>query len=143
MKYRFLLFALAFSFAACAPATIEGKRVALQSLNTFADGSPSTAKGEAQLVLQADGKTKLTVTVNGLTKSTKHIGHVHNGSCAAQGPVALVLTRLEADGNGNANASTVLDTAKLTGAQYVQFHQRDVGDPAGGIGGGILCGDLK
>ena len=130
-------------FAACAPATIEGKKIAVSSLGTFADGSASTAKGEASLVLQADGKTKVIVTVSGLTKGTKHIGHVHNSTCAAQGPVAIVLTRLEADASGNARSETVVDTAKLTGSQYVQFHQRDVGDAAGPIGTGIVCGDIK
>ena len=130
-------------FAACAPATIEGKKIAVSSLGTFADGNASTAKGEASLVLQADGKTKVIVTVSGLTKGTKHIGHVHNSTCAAQGPVAIVLTRLEADASGNARSETVVDTAKLTGSQYVQFHQRDVGDAAGPIGTGIVCGDIK
>ncbi len=134
---------LAFGFVSCAPAAIDGKKVGLSSLNTFADGSASTARGEAILVAQTDGKTKIIVSVTGLTKNTKHIGHVHNGACAVQGPVALVLLRLEADANGNATAETVVDTAKLVGAQYVQYHQRDLGDPAGGIGGGILCGDIK
>ncbi|MFN3267431.1 MAG: hypothetical protein ACK41E_11405 [Deinococcales bacterium] len=91
---------------------------------------------------RSDGKTKIMVSVSGLTKNTKHIGHVHIGACAAQGPVALVLPRLESDANGNASAETVVDTNKLTGSQYVQYHQRDVG-AEGGIGGGILCGDIK
>jgi hypothetical protein len=137
------LTALTMLFAACAPATIEGKKIAVGSLGTFADGSASTAKGEASLVLQADGKTKVIVTVTGLTKSTKHIGHIHNSTCAVQGPVAIVLTRLEADANGNARSETIVETAKLTGSQYVQFHQRDVGDAAGPIGTGIVCGDIK
>jgi hypothetical protein len=142
MKRQFGLFALIALFAACAPAALEGKKLALSSLSTFADGSPSTAKGDATLVAQTDGKTKIVVSVSGLTKNTKHIGHVHNGACAAQGGVALVLLRLESDGNGNASAETVVDTNKLTGSQYVQYHQRDVG-AEGGIGGGILCGDIK
>ena len=143
MKNIAALAVLTVIFAACAPATIEGKKIAVSSLNNFADGSASTAKGEAALVLQADGKTKVIVTINGLTKGTKHIGHIHNSSCAVQGPVAIVLTRLEADASGNARSETIVDTAKLTGSQYVQFHQRDVGDAAGPIGTGIVCGDIK
>ncbi len=139
---KFVIAALTVGFAACAPAAVDGKKVALSSLNAFADGSASTAKGEATLVAMTDGKTKIIVSVTGLTKNTKHIGHVHNGACAAQGPVAIVLLRLEADGNGNASAETVVDTAKLVGSQYVQYHQRDNG-AEGGIGGGILCGDIK
>ncbi len=139
---KFVIVALSLGFAACAPAAVDGKKVALSSLSTFADGTSSTAKGEATLVAQTDGKTKIIVSVAGLTKSTKHIGHVHNGTCAAQGPVAIVLLRLEADANGNASAETVVDTAKLVGGQYVQYHQRDVGAD-GGIGGGIVCGDIK
>ncbi len=139
---KFVIAALSLGFAACAPAAVDGKQVALSSLNTFADGSASTAKGVATLVAQTDGKTKIVVAVTGLTKSTNHIGHVHNGACAAQGPVALVLLRLSADANGNATAETTVDTAKLTGSQYVQYHQRDTG-AEGGIGGGIICGDIK
>ncbi len=139
---KFVLAALCLGLAACAPAAVDGKKVALSSLNAFADGSASTAKGEATLVAQTDGKTKIIVSVTGLTKNTKHIGHVHNGACAAGGPVAIVLLRLESDANGNATAETTVDTAKLTGSQYVQYHQRDVGAD-GGIGGGIVCGDIK
>jgi hypothetical protein len=139
---KFVIAALSLSLAACAPAAVEGKKITLSSLNTFADGTASTAKGEATLVAQTDGKTKIIVSVTGLTKNTTHIGHVHNGACAAQGGVALVLLKLSADANGNATTETIVDTAKLTGSQYIQYHQRDVG-ATGGIGGGILCGDIK
>ena len=139
---KFVIAALSLGFAACAPAAVDGKKVALSSLNTFADGSASTAKGEATLVAQTDGKTRIIVSVTGLTKSTNHIGHIHNGTCAFQGQVALILLRLAADANGNATVETTVDTAKLTGSQYVQYHQRDVGAD-GGIGGGIICGDIK
>ena len=142
MKYQIALAALSVAFAACAPAAMEGKKVAMSSLNSFADGSASTAKGEATLIAQTDGKTKVIVTISGLTKSTKHIGHIHNGTCAVGGPVALVLTRLESDANGNATVETMVDTAKIVGSQYVQYHQRDTGAD-GGIGGGIVCGDIK
>ena len=139
---KFVIVGLSVGFAACAPAAVDGKKVAMSSLNAFADGTASTAKGEATLVAMTDGKTKIIVSVTGLTKSTKHIGHVHNGTCAVGGPVAIVLSRLEADANGNASAETVVDTAKLTGSQYLQYHQRDAGAD-GGIGGGIVCGDIK
>lgn len=139
---KFVIAALSLGLAACAPAAVDGKKIALSSLNTFADGSASTAKGEATLVALTDGKTKIVVTVTGLTKSTSHIGHVHNGACAAGGPVAIVLLKLSADASGNATAETTVDTAKLTGSQYIQYHQRDVG-AEGGIGGGIVCGDIK
>jgi CHRD domain len=132
---------------ACAPAPsaapVAGSKSAIMgSLNTFANGAPSTAIGQATLVPSSDGKTKVVVTVTGLTATTKHIGHIHTGSCATPGPVALPLEELGSDGNGAGSVSSTVETAKIPAAAYVQYHQRGKGDPAG-AGAGIVCGDIK
>jgi CHRD domain len=132
---------------ACAPApsaapVAGGKSATMTSLNTFASGAPSTAIGAASLIPSSDGKTKVTVSVTGLTANTKHVGHIHTGSCATPGPVALPLEELSSDGNGAGSVSSTVETAKIPTAAYVQYHQRGKGDPAG-AGAGIVCGDIK
>jgi hypothetical protein len=132
---------------ACAPAPSAtplagSKSATMTSLNTFASGAPSTAIGQASLIPSSDGKTKVTVTVKGLTANTKHIGHIHTGSCANPGPVVLPLEELGSDGNGAGTVSSTVETAKIPAAAYVQYHQRGKGDPAG-AGAGIVCGDIK
>jgi hypothetical protein len=134
-------------FWACAPAPsaapVAGSKSAIMtSLNTFANGSPSTAIGQATIVPSSDGKTKVVVTVSGLTANTKHIGHIHTGTCAIPGPVALPLEELSSDGNGAGTVSSTVETAKIPAAAYVQYHQRGKSDPAG-AGAGIVCGDIK
>ena len=137
----------AVTFWACAPAPsaapVAGSKSAIMtSLNTFASGAPSTAIGQASLIPSSDGKTKVTVTVTGLTANTKHIGHIHTGSCANPGPVVLPLEELSSGANGNGTISSTVETAKIPAAAYVQYHQRGKGDPAG-AGAGIVCGDIK
>lgn len=132
---------------ACAPApgaapVAGSKSATMTSLNTFANGAPSTAVGAASLIPGSDGKTKVSLTVTGLTANTKHVGHIHTGSCATPGPVVLPLEELASDGNGNGSVSSTVDTAKIPAAAYVQYHQRGKGDPAG-AGAGIVCGDIK
>jgi hypothetical protein len=137
--------ALALVMASCAPAssTVSNARVVeLKALGKFASGADSTAKGTAELSLQADGKTKVVVTVSGLTANTKHIGHIHTGECAKPGPVAIALSELSSDAGGNARAESVVDTAKIPASAYVQYHQRGTG-AAEGAGAGITCGDIK
>ncbi len=136
------------AFWACAPAPsaatpVAGSKSAIMtSLGTFASGAASTAIGQATLVPAKDGKMTVTVTVSGLTANTKHVGHIHTGSCANPGPVALPLEELGSDGNGAGSVSSTVETAKIPAAAYVQYHQRGKGDPAG-AGAGIVCGDIK
>lgn len=132
---------------ACAPApsaapVAGSKSATMGSLNTFANGAASTAIGQATLVPASDGKTKVVVTVTGLTANTKHIGHIHTGACANPGPVVLALEELSSDANGTGTVSSTVETAKIPAAAYVQYHQRGKGDPAG-AGAGIVCGDIK
>ncbi len=135
---------IALAMVSCAPATNtigNGRVMTLSPLGLFADGSSSTAKGQAELFLLADGKTKMVVTVTGLTPNTKHIGHIHNGKCSAAGPVAILLNELIADATGKASAETIVDTTKIPASAYVQHHQRGTG-AAEGAGAGIVCGDI-
>ncbi len=145
MKYTvFVLGLITFAMVSCAPTSTSannGRIVVLNPLGNFASGEASTAKGQAELVALTDGKTKVIVTVSGLTPNTKHVGHIHIGKCTTPGPVAIALTELSADANGKASAETLVDTNKIPANAYVQHHQRGVG-AAEGAGGGIVCGDV-
>lgn len=129
-------------FAACAPgAGSASKSVSISSLGNFSSGAASTASGTGTLT--PDGaKTKVVISLSGLEPNTAHAGHIHSGSCAAQGPVVVGLNSVTADAGGKGTSSTDVDSAKLTGSLYFAYHQRDAGD-AQGIGGVIACGDIK
>jgi hypothetical protein len=136
-----LLGLVGIAFVACAPSVGGGKTLDMGPQGTLTNGAASAVKG--QFTITADGaKTRISVSLSNLEPNSKHAGHVHIGSCATPGPVAIVLNTITADGSGNGGSSTDVDTAKLTGSQYVAFHQRDATDPQG-IGGVISCGDIK
>ena len=137
-----LIVSSAVVLAACAPgAGSASKSVSIASLGNFSNGAASTATGTGTLA--PDGaKTKVTVSLAGLEPNSAHAGHIHSGSCAAQGPVVVGLTSITADAGGKGTSSTDVDASKLTGSLYFAYHQRDAGD-AQGIGGVIACGDIK
>jgi hypothetical protein len=129
-------------FVACAPAAgSASKGVTMGPLGTFATGANSTATGTATIT--PDGqKTRVVVSLAGLTANTKHAGHIHAGSCSAQGPVVVPLGDIASNASGAGSSSTDVDTAKLSGSLYIAYHQRDATDTQG-IGGVIACGDIK
>jgi hypothetical protein len=145
MKYAILVLGLiTFGMVSCAPTNTSannGRVISLNAIGNFANGTVSTAKGKAELNALTDGKTKIIVTVSGLTPNTKHVGHIHLGKCATPGPVAVALTELNADANGKASGETLVDTNKIPTSAYIQHHQRGTGE-AEGAGAGIVCGDI-
>jgi hypothetical protein len=137
-------------FVACVPAAAPAPTAApaaapktggIKAAGNFANGNPSTASGQLQVVDLGAGKSRITVRLTGLTASTSHMGHIHVGTCAAVGPVAVALPAITADAAGNGTASAEIEPAKLPADIYVAYHQRGPGDPAG-IGGFIACGEI-
>ena len=145
MKHVFGWFALASSalvYMACAPAAgPAGKNVTMSAQGALTSGAASTVSGKATVT--TDGaKSKVVVQLSALEPNSKHAGHVHVGSCATPGPVAVGLNTITADGSGNGTSTTEIDSAKLAGSVYIAFHQR-AADDANGIGAVISCGDIK
>jgi hypothetical protein len=132
---------LAGLFVACAPAAGgASKTVAISPIGSLSSGATSQVAGSA--TISADSpKSKVTVSLRGLEPNSKHAGHLHVGTCSAVGPVAVGLSVITADANGNGSSTTEVDTAKLAGA-YVAYHQRGP-DDANGIGSFIACGEIK
>lgn len=144
MKTRLMLgLPLAAALAACAPmASGPARTVTMAPSGALASGSPSAIRGTSSLTPMSDGMTRVVVTLEGLAAGARHSGHIHTGSCAQQGPVAIPLPDVVAGANGTGRAEASVETAKIPASAYVNYHQRGAGE-AGGIGGGVSCGDIK
>jgi hypothetical protein len=85
----------------------------------------SKVTGTAVLT-QAGNGVAVSVKLSGFDASSKHDGHIHVGSCAAQGGVVVPLNSITADASGAGSADTTENTltfAQVTdGKHYVQYH---------------------
>jgi hypothetical protein len=97
--------------------------------------------GTATLALDSGART-LTVrlVVQGLAPGTWHPAHIHDGRCAAQGPMAYALPALKADAEGRAVLHATLSGVTRIGRWYVSVHH---GPGLAGPGAAPLtCGDV-
>ena len=115
-----------------------------------ATSSPSTeaeATGPVQLApinrsgvsgtVQADRSTEalaLTMTVEGLEAGSTYPAHVHDGRCAAGGPVRTPLGEISGNGQNTAQLSAELEAVPADEPVFVQVHAPD-GTP-------VACADL-
>jgi len=79
------------------------------------------------------------IRVNGAKGTADYPAHIHNGTCASGGPVAVELTAVKIT-NGVGESTTTVETSKLNPAQpsFVQVHE-----PGPGNGGKpVACGDM-
>ena len=100
-----------------------------------------TAKGIAELK-QRTGALSVALIVSHLTPGAFYAAHVHAGTCAAPGAVALTLPDIYADENGVAKLVTTLPTA--TTADYVAtgFSVDVHAGPSATPTAVISCGDV-
>jgi len=100
-----------------------------------------SAKGVAQLK-QRSGALSVALFVSHLTPGAFYAAHVHAGTCAAPGAVALSLPDVYADENGVAKLVTTLPTA--TGANFVAtgFSVDVHAGPSASATPVISCGDV-
>jgi len=100
----------------------------------------SKVTGTATLT-QAGNGVMVSVKLSGFDPSTKHDGHIHVGSCAAQGGVVVPLNSITADASGAGSADTTENTltyAQVTdGKHYVQYHTSS--NPPGNP---VSCADI-
>ncbi len=123
------------------PPQAAPKTAAVKPIGNLSDGSPSKASGEVVLTDIGNGKTRLSVNIKTLSANTKHLGHIHVGTCAAVGPVAVALPVLSTDGSGSGSVNAELELAKLPAQIYVAYHQRAPDDSAG-IGSFVACVEI-
>jgi hypothetical protein len=70
--------------ATVAPTALAGGAVVTRGdVHAFATGVGLPISGRAQMVRTADGKTIVTIEVEGLSASTTYGSHVHQAACAA------------------------------------------------------------
>lgn len=94
-------------------------------------------------VVKVAGSFTVTVKLTGLTPSSSHISHVHNGACAKPGGIAYPLSQVIADSSGAATVVSIVPAAYSipTSGWYVNVHHGpDFSAPANGPS--ISCGDL-
>jgi len=77
-----LLAALLLSAAFGAPAFADGAVVTRGDISAFAAGTGLPISGRAQMVRTPDGRTFVTIHVEGLAPGTTYASHVHKQACA-------------------------------------------------------------
>lgn len=110
-------------------------------LNAF--GPNQDVSGTADLSVN-NKVLMVTIMLKGLAPNSKHIAHIHYGSCASQGPVLHNLKPVIADAAGNATSvTTIPDVESIPrNGWYVNIHlgggdikSQTMNDP-------IACGDI-
>jgi hypothetical protein len=97
---------------------------------------PGAPSGIATFLRLADGRTQVVVTASGLQPNSRHVNHIHDGSCT--GTILIPLQTLEADGSGMARAVTEIDQQVEFGRWYVNVHAGDTLPSPG-----IMCGQVN
>jgi hypothetical protein len=85
----------------------------------------SKVTGTAVLTATGNG-VMVSVKLSGFDPNTKHDGHIHVGTCEAQGGVVVPLNSITADASGAGSADTTETTMTFAqvsdGKHYVQYH---------------------
>jgi len=106
---------------------------------------PNQAVNGVATFAVANGQLTVTITMSGLKAGSKHIAHIHKGSCRSQGEVADALNPVVADSHGIGTSTTKISgVSSISPSWYVNVHQADAAaamstqvgfDP-------IACGDV-
>ena len=153
MRHRQLLVALA-TLALCA-----GCGGSSTSSSPSPSPTPSASPSQAALTFKLNGvKTTaggtITVTsqpsmftvelkITGLQPTSRHVSHIHVGSCANRGSIKYALNYVVADGQGDADTKTTLRAKypPTSGKWYVVVHVGpDMATSANATY--LLCGNL-
>jgi len=100
-----------------------------------------TASGTATLQVQA-GSVTLELAISGLQANSKHVSHIHLGSCQQRGSIAIGLNEVTADAQGNADTKTTITATypPASSTWYVVVHAGP--DMQGTNATYLLCGNL-
>lgn len=96
----------------------------------------SGVSGQASALHTAD-EVMVILQVEGLPGAGEYAAHIHSGTCAEGGPVAVPLSAVVADDDGDGTSTTALDAGDMDhdGSHFFQIHSAD-GPP-------VACGDLE
>jgi len=112
----------------------------------------STVSGNATVEAHGADSTALTISIKGGEINKSYAWHVHQGSCAAGGPVIGLESsypELQTSASGTAEASVTLGMAPpASGVNSVHVHPMVPTFKSGDTGkkfteGSVACGDLK
>jgi hypothetical protein len=120
------------------PATDERTEAAAQTRSAPAQIMPidhSGVTGTAEADRDDDWVT-VTLSLDGLRAGAMYLAHVHEGSCAADGPARTPLGRIPADGGGTTTVELRADGADVvTGEAWSVQIETETGDA-------VACADL-
>jgi Cu/Zn superoxide dismutase len=96
----------------------------------------SGVSGEAS-ALHSEDEVVVVLQVQGLPRAGQYAAHIHAGTCADGGPVAVPLNAVVAGEDGEGTSSTTLDPGDMDHDQshFFQVHSAD-GPP-------VACGDME
>lgn len=108
------------------------------TLNAVGD-SGVTGTGE---IVKSTGGFTVTMKLKGLAPSSNHVNHIHNGSCTANGGIAIALQPLAADASGAATATSTISQEFTVPAAgwYLNVHTGP--DLQGANAKPIACGNV-
>ena len=94
------------------------------------------------LVKAGSASTTIELQITSLQATSRHVAHIHIGSCQSRGGIAFALNPVVADGQGNADATTTLNQTypPASGHWYVVVHAGP--DMQGSNANYLLCGNL-
>ena len=102
----------------------------------------TTATGTIHVTNDA-GKLTIEIKITGLQGGSSHVSHVHAGTCGAPGGIIFALQQVTADGQGNADAVTMVQQSFPPSGTtwYAVVHQG--ADMQGTNANYLMCGNLK
>lgn len=112
----------------------SGLSFRLNGINTPASGTIMVRPGPSTVTIE--------LVITGLAADSSHVAHIHVGSCAQHGNIALALNQVIADGQGNADTRSTLNTTYPPSSEtwYVVVHAGP--DMQGTNASYLLCGNL-
>lgn len=104
------------------PSLASKQTVSLALAGTMAPNE--SVHGNARIQTEGN-KVTITIEVSGLAPGSKHMAHIHAGTCKAQGGVVYPLQVISADAQGNATSTTVITNAQnfTTSQLYINIHE--------------------
>ena len=105
------------------------------------NGINTTASGTITLIAEPHS-VSLELKITGLQANSSHVSHIHVGSCQQRGNIALALTPVVADGQGDADTKSTVNATypPAGGTWYVVVHAGP--DMQGTNATYLLCGNL-
>ncbi len=122
-----------------APTATEEEQIdddmVLELVASLTEMDGSGASGDASISPNGEG-ILVSLEMAGLTEG-EHQNHLHDGSCAEQGPVHIALDNVVADENGDGSQTTSNDEEPID--HFVEGHYLAVHAEDGAV---VSCGDV-